>query len=150
MAVISYSGNLYCSCLLQFSFEIIRWGIRILKSWKIFGIRNPGLWNPNTAHISFRNPKSPQWLEFVFETTWHGSPNHTAEWLCLLIWSFKKLLELSIYLLVSFWRTLNAERQIQNAEWLRNCVEKWPTLVSSLSSRDPRLDSLFMVSGTLY
>ena len=59
MAVILYSGNLYCSCLLQFWSEIIRWGIRILKSWKIFGIRNPGLWNPNTAHISFRNPKSP-------------------------------------------------------------------------------------------
>ena len=49
----------YCSCLLQFWSEIIRWGIGILKSWKIFGIRNPGLWNPNTAHISFRNPKSP-------------------------------------------------------------------------------------------
>ena len=54
MAVILYSGNLYCSCLLQFWSEIIRWGIRILKSWKIFGIRNPESWDLESKYSSYQ------------------------------------------------------------------------------------------------
>ena len=54
MAVILYSGNLYCSCLLQFWSEIIRWGIRILKSWKISGIRNPESWALESKYSSYQ------------------------------------------------------------------------------------------------
>ena len=54
MAVILYSGNLYCSCLLQFWSEIIRWGIRILKSWIIFGIRNPESWALESKYSSYQ------------------------------------------------------------------------------------------------
>ena len=54
MAVILYSGSLYCSCLLQFWSEIIRWGIRILKSCKIFGIRNPESWALESKYSSYQ------------------------------------------------------------------------------------------------